>query len=192
MPPDRTNPRAILIGTLYRLFRDHGYEGVSIGEISAATGLGRSSLYHYFPGGKDDMAAAVINFAKASLNSGVFAALSSEAPLNEKIDAMIAAIDALYQGGNVPCVLAVLNASAPDGPLTDGSALLIREWVDHMTDALAASGVSRKESRKRAVRAMTLLQGGLVTGRALDDRTLFPVMLTAMRQTLLASQGPAR
>jgi putative aminopeptidase FrvX len=61
-----------------------------------------------------------------------------------------------------------------------------------MTAALAASGVSPEDSRKRAIRAMTLLQGGLVTARALDDRTLFPAMLTAMRQTLRASQEPAQ
>lgn len=190
MSPDITNPRAVLVGTLYTLFRDHGYEGVSIGEISAATGLGRSSLYHYFPGGKDDMAAAVIDYARDALEAGVFAALRGDAPLAQRVDGMIGAVNDLYQGGEVPCVLAVLNSSAPTGPLTDGAARLIAGWVDEMAAALSASGVSPENSRTRAIGAMTLLQGGLVTARALGDRTLFPAVLTKMRQTLLWP-GPA-
>src|SRR3546814_12698907 len=42
------------------LFRPHGYEGTSLSVITAATGLGKGSLYNYFPGGKDEMAAAVL------------------------------------------------------------------------------------------------------------------------------------
>ena len=60
METEATRSREEIVLALFDLFRRAGYEGVSIGEISAATGLGRSSLYHYFPGGKADMAAAVI------------------------------------------------------------------------------------------------------------------------------------
>ena len=40
------------------VFRKWGYEGATLRMISEATGLGRASLYHHFPGGKDDMARA--------------------------------------------------------------------------------------------------------------------------------------
>lgn len=49
-----------ILNRLTRVFREDGYEGASLARLSKATGLGRSSLYHYFPGGKSEMALAVI------------------------------------------------------------------------------------------------------------------------------------
>ena len=49
--------REVVLERLLATFRDQGYDGASLAELSAATGLGKSSLYHHFPGGKVDMAA---------------------------------------------------------------------------------------------------------------------------------------
>ncbi|MEP7000146.1 MAG: helix-turn-helix domain-containing protein, partial [bacterium] len=38
-----------VLDRLLDTFRDRGYEGASLAELSAATGLMKSSLYHYFP-----------------------------------------------------------------------------------------------------------------------------------------------
>ena len=50
-----------LLERLTRVFQDHGYQGASLSLIAEATGLGRASLYHRFPGGKTDMAVAVLD-----------------------------------------------------------------------------------------------------------------------------------
>ncbi|WP_164094666.1 TetR family transcriptional regulator, partial [Serratia marcescens] len=52
--------RAALIPILGEVFREHGYEGASLAVIGARTGLGKGSLYHAFPGGKEEMASAVL------------------------------------------------------------------------------------------------------------------------------------
>ncbi len=49
-------PREEVLDRLAAAFRRDGYDGASIARLSAATGLGKASLYHYFPGGKQDMA----------------------------------------------------------------------------------------------------------------------------------------
>ncbi len=48
-----------LLDRLTSVFRTHGFEGASLSLISKATGLQRASLYHRFPGGKEEMAKAV-------------------------------------------------------------------------------------------------------------------------------------
>lgn len=68
MPP-ATMSREELVALLAEVFRRHGYDGASMAEISAATGLGRSSLYHWFPGGKDEMAAAVLQATVDALSA---------------------------------------------------------------------------------------------------------------------------
>ena len=38
------------------VFRELGYEGASMSNITARTKLSTGSLYHFFPGGKEEMA----------------------------------------------------------------------------------------------------------------------------------------
>ena len=41
------------------LFRDYGFEGVSLKQLADATGLEKASLYYRYPGGKDEIVMAV-------------------------------------------------------------------------------------------------------------------------------------
>ena len=43
--------RADLLPLISEVFRSHGYEGATLTLIGKATGLGKGSLYHFFPGG---------------------------------------------------------------------------------------------------------------------------------------------
>lgn len=44
--------RAEAVRRLVKTFRQSGYEGTTLSQISQATGLGKASLYHHFPNGK--------------------------------------------------------------------------------------------------------------------------------------------
>ena len=48
--------RAAAVPALAEAFREHGFEGASVTALCAATGLGKGSLYNFFPGGKEEMA----------------------------------------------------------------------------------------------------------------------------------------
>src|SRR5258708_34899157 len=52
--------RADVLPQLAEVFRAHGYEGATLALISDATGLGKGSLYNFFPGGKEQMAMEVL------------------------------------------------------------------------------------------------------------------------------------
>jgi TetR/AcrR family transcriptional repressor of lmrAB and yxaGH operons len=52
--------RQTIVPELLELFRKFGYDGVTIARISEATGLGKASLYHHFPQGKEQMAREVL------------------------------------------------------------------------------------------------------------------------------------
>ena len=57
--PGTVAERADALPALGEVFREHGFEGASLALIGERTGLGKGSLYHFFPGGKEEMAAAV-------------------------------------------------------------------------------------------------------------------------------------
>ena len=65
--------RDAVIDRLLGAFRRYGYDAASLGQLSQATGLGRSSLYHYFPGGKEEMARAVLDRVDAWVHDAILA-----------------------------------------------------------------------------------------------------------------------
>jgi AcrR family transcriptional regulator len=68
--PLMTKPE--MLGRLLDLFRDNGFDGASLSDISDATGLGKSSLYHHFPNGKEEIALQVLAFLEEQLEQALF------------------------------------------------------------------------------------------------------------------------
>ena len=56
-------------------FRADGYEGASLSRLSEATGLKKASLYHRFPGGKEQMASEILDWDVGRLAEDVSADL---------------------------------------------------------------------------------------------------------------------
>ena len=60
------------------LFRRHGYNGTSLSQISHASGATIGSIYHFFPGGKEALALAVID-ATGDVYRELFESIVAEA-----------------------------------------------------------------------------------------------------------------
>ena len=183
-PPAPTSKEEIVI-RLFDLFRHAGYEGVSIGDISRATGLGRSSLYHYFPGGKADMATVVVGFAKVWLGAHVLAPLRRAAPLETRIDAMLAAVHRFYHGGAAPCLVASMLLSRGRDPVDTDVGALIRDWIDALTETLEREGFDKARAAERATAAIVGIEGALVVAQAVERLDIFEKALAEARKTLL-------
>jgi len=74
-----------LLPILLELFRRQGYAGVSIADVSKATGLGKSSLYHHFPEGKEQMAREVLQHVEAGVRESFVAPLKAEGDPHERL-----------------------------------------------------------------------------------------------------------
>ncbi len=182
---DAAGGREEIIPALADLFRRRGYDGVSIADISAATGLGKSSLYHHFPGGKPDMARAVAERGLAQLRIEVFAPLRAEAPLAKKIGAMMKTVNQLYDNGRAPCIVASLLNAPEEAGLADALAPIVSEWIDALAEALKMAGVKPAEARRRADAALITIQGGLTVARATGRIEIFAHALKSARAALL-------
>lgn len=171
-----TRDEIVLI--LFDHFRRAGYDAVSIADISAATGLGKSSLYHHFPGGKPDMAGAVADFASALMRARVFDRLTADGALDKKLRAMAAFVSEMYGGGGAPCLISSMMISPTAGPKAiDTVRSIMTEWIAALGQALRAEGVSPGDAKKRATAALIEIQGGLVVARATGDSRIFQTAL---------------
>lgn len=56
---EKTSDRDNILRTASRLFRKQGYHATGLNQITAESGAPRGSLYYYFPGGKEELAARI-------------------------------------------------------------------------------------------------------------------------------------
>lgn len=169
---------------LFELFREQGYDGASIAEIARVTGLKRPSLYHYFPGGKAEMAEAVAARAREAVAASVVAALSAPLDRVGRVGGMLSAVRSLYDDGRRPCVVASLMVGDAPECVTRAAGALIRDWIDALAAALTATGAAPDAAERAATDAVGRIQGALIVSRALDDPAPFRNAVEAVERAL--------
>ena len=103
------------------LFRAKGFDGASVSDISDATGLGKSSLYHHFPDGKEEMAIQVLAHLEGfQLERALFEPMRSSGTPKQKLDRMLDTIDRFYDGGRKACLLERLGGERRRHALSHG------------------------------------------------------------------------
>src|SRR5271163_2275431 len=94
--PDRH--RAQLIAATGRLLRRQGYSGTSVSDFLQAAGTANGSLYHHFPGGKEELARAAIEAAAEQIEDALRHAFDTTDDVvlaaQRSIDGMIATFEA--------------------------------------------------------------------------------------------------
>lgn len=163
-----------LLESLFEIFRNRGYEGTTISQLSEMTGLKKSSLYHRFPAGKDDMVKAVVRYVSAQLHQHIIGPLldSQEAP-EKRFSDMLATVKAIYSDGRKNCLLNVLNLG---GAKDDIKALLNRDyqdWIAALAKLGLEVGMDPQEAAIWSGHFLTIVQGALVIQRLTGDASTF-------------------
>lgn len=172
-----------LIVRLSGVFQDVGYEGASLAMLSEASGLQRASLYHRFPGGKQQMAETVLNAAIEWVTERVIAPLKRPGEAAERLAEARANLSELYGAGGKSCLLNMLMAPRNlEGPF----AAAIRAAFEALIDAFAhfAREAGVRDAGEAGRRAVILIQGSLVLSRGLQDPGPFRDALDALEDEL--------
>ncbi len=158
-----------IVDRLFTVFRDRGFDGASLADLSRATGLGKSSLYHYFPEGKEQMADAVLARALALIDTAILQAARSPEPLRTRVRKVAASLEQLYGGGRFSCVLGQL-ATAPIGTRARQSLrLAFGHWTEAIAGLAAEGGMPPGRARHFAEDWIARLQGALILQSANGD-----------------------
>jgi len=175
-----------LIAILDDVFRRRGYEGATLTELSRACSLGKASLYHHFPGGKDEMANVLLHRAIAELNEFAFRQLDRPGPWRERLIAFIDGFSRYCADGARNCLVAEFTATAARSKFGDEIQLQTIEWLRQLTKAFAETGASEKRARRRARELLSTLYGALVVARLLNDPAPYQQAAQRLRKDLLA------
>jgi TetR/AcrR family transcriptional regulator, lmrAB and yxaGH operons repressor len=171
--------------SLTGLFRDKGFDAATMTEIAAVTGLQKSSLYHRFPGGKQQMAEEVATEVGAEFANQLLAPLTSSVALDLRVRQVAKNLAVFYENGNRACLLETLSFGTvgPDAASALRSAAV--GWIEAFATVARLSGAPRKESFSRAHDALAMIEGGLVVARVTGDSGSFMRALDRLPLTLL-------
>lgn len=172
------------VPTLLDLFRQFGYDGVTLSKISQATGLGKASLYHHFPGGKDEMVETVLASLEKGLEQIVLEVMQSEGDALIRLQRMCDRLSKAYEQGQKPCVLAALMLGSAQDIFQERVQTLLRLWIDAIATILVEAGMDMTIARERGEDGVIAIQGALILSQGLNDPAPFQRVMQQLPQIL--------
>jgi TetR/AcrR family transcriptional repressor of lmrAB and yxaGH operons len=164
--PDRH--RAALIAATGQLLRRQGYSATSVSDSLDAAGAANGSLYHHFPGGKEELARAAIEAAGEKVEAALLGAFEATDDVvvaaQRSIDGMIAALEADPRDG-CPVAPTAIEAAGLSEPLRLAAAGAFARWSRVFERVLART----RDADTAAAQARVLLSA--IEGALLLDRT---------------------
>lgn len=176
--------RADTIPALAEVFREHGYDGASLALIGKATGLGKGSLYHFFPGGKEEMAAAVLAEIDGWFAARIFAPLAEATDPAAALRDMLDATEAYFRSGRRACLLGAFALSDTRDRFAAEIRRYFARWVDAAATPLRRGGMAAEDAHALAEDIVLGIQGALVLARALDDPDSFARAMERLKDRL--------
>ena len=173
-----------LVLRLADAFRIHGYDGVTLNELARSAGLNKASLYHFFPGGKEEMALATLNLAHAWIGREIVDVLKSGVPGSERIRTVNKALDAFYENGQKACLLELMVASTAGEKIKTSIRTSFSELMKGFEDFFRELGWSAADARSKAEVAIVCIQGSLILSRALKNSGPFKRQLKTLEISL--------
>jgi TetR/AcrR family transcriptional repressor of lmrAB and yxaGH operons len=171
--PNRLVTDSDLIAALTGLFRSTGFDAASVADISKATGLRKSSLYHRFPAGKQQMAAAVVEAVGRQFIDDVLAPLAGAGSADERVRAVGRRLRSFYDSGDSSCVLEVMSVGAPDTGVAAALSAAAAAWIGAFAALARSTGASASAATARSQDAVAAIEGALVLARVTGDRRPF-------------------
>ena len=180
--------RARIVETASTLFRERGYDGVSVADLMAAAGFTHGGFYKHFESKADLMAeAAAAGFAQSVAKiAGADAAAFVKEYLSRKHR------DALGDG----CTFAALSGDAARQPKSIKQAFaagIESELATLARDDSALSESAKREARAKRIDTLAHVVGALVLSRACpDDSPLADEILEVCRTQILSQYKQKR
>jgi AcrR family transcriptional regulator len=171
------NTRERIVESSATLFRRQGYTATGVKQIVAEAEAPFSSLYHFFPSGKDQLAAEVIRSSGLFFQQLVESVFDAAPGVVEGVhDCFAGAGETLRQTSYAdacPIATVALEVASTNEPLRLATAEVFEGWIRSGTERFAGAGLPQATARELAIAMIAALEGAFVLSRAM--RTTEPL-----------------
>src|SRR3954452_16463840 len=143
--------KARIMDATDEVFRGQGYSGTGIKQIVADARAPFGSIYHFSPGGKEQLGAEVIR-RSGQLYLELFITIAAEAP------DVVSGLEAFFSGAAeqleetdyadaCPIATVALEVASTSEVLREATADVFNLWIDAATEYFVLDGIARPEAR---------------------------------------------
>jgi AcrR family transcriptional regulator len=179
-----TTTRERIIDATRDLFMQRGYAASGLKEISKAGTAPIGSLYHFFPGGKEELAAETLRSAGAAYQALVEAVFDT---VPDIVDGIAACYDGAAEtlrstdyADACPIATVALEVASTNETLRQVTGEIFESWIESATSRLERGGVDPARARDLAIVVVAALEGGFLLSRAAKDTAPMAAIRDAM------------
>jgi len=153
------------------LFSQHGYAATGVKAVLAAAEAPYGSLYHFFPGGKEELGVAALVHNGAHYRGLIESAYPLKADVVEATAASFVrttdSLEATDYADTCPIATIALEVASSDEPMRIAAAAAFESWLQVLEERFQSAGMSVDSAREVAVESLCLMKGAGLLARTM-------------------------
>jgi AcrR family transcriptional regulator len=183
-----------IVGASAELFRRQGYNATGVKQIVTEAKAPFGSLYHFFPGGKEQLGAEAIRVSGATYELLIPAVFGPAPDLVTGVRDFFAGaaahlVETDYEDA-CPIATVALEVSSSSEVLRRGCAEVFESWIEAGTAMYQDGELSADQARELTIAMITALEGAFVLARALRSIEPLQVAGEVVAQAVQRALGP--
>ncbi|WP_435581851.1 TetR/AcrR family transcriptional regulator [Amycolatopsis thermoflava] len=167
------NTKERILAASAELFRRNGYTGTGLKQIVTEASAPFGSIYHFFPGGKEQLAEEVIRSSGMEYGK-LFDLLIAPAPdlvtgLEQAFAAAAVTLRETDYADACPIATVALEVASTNETLRRATAEVFQAWILTGTGVFTRFGLSEDDARRLTIAVISALEGAFVLSRSLRD-----------------------
>ncbi|MFJ8049082.1 TetR/AcrR family transcriptional regulator [Streptomyces luteogriseus] len=155
--------RERIVRTASRLMQRQGYEGTGIKQISREAGATLGSVYHFFPGGKQELGAAAVRLGDEEFTELLRETLDAEPEPEKALPALAASLaqglrDSDWLDG-CPVTSTVVGTASGAPGIQQAAAEAFARWRSVVAGSLVAAGFAAPDAADLSHTVIATLEG---------------------------------
>ncbi len=160
--------RNTMVRSTIGLLARRGVQGTSFADVLADSGAPRGSVYHHFPGGKDELVGAALDYMATEGLAGLDALIGGATSVDDVIDGFVRMWRMLLERTDYAagCSVAGVTVTAESDALREKAAYVFEVWAARLADLLRSVGMPGRQAREFAWTMIAAAEGAVVIARA--------------------------
>jgi TetR/AcrR family transcriptional repressor of lmrAB and yxaGH operons len=175
--PKKTDAKELMARAAAELFQRQGYHGTGLAEIIAHSGAPKGSIYHHFPGGKEDLAKHALSLAGEDISALVARCFANddsfEAGVGRLAKALAQWFDNSAQGNGCPIAAVLIDAAADSSLLRDLCGSIFADWATLAASQARGHGFEPDHADALGRCTVTAMEGAWILARASNTSAPF-------------------
>ncbi|MGO4958408.1 TetR/AcrR family transcriptional regulator [Luteococcus sp. Sow4_B9] len=168
------------------LLASKGLQATSFSEVIELTDTPRGSIYHHFPGGKDELVLAALDRAGQQMLTALSDSDGTSA--EDVLATVVATWRTLLEGSQVTtgCAAVAVTVATESEELLGAASHVFASWQERLTALFAGGGLTADKAAEFAALSLATVEGAVVIARAKRSMAAYD-QAVALLPTLLAA-----